>query len=306
MNVSPVVLFTYNRINHTKSTINALKKNILSNLTDLIIFSDGAKTNVDSEKVIELRKYLHTIDGFKSIRIIEREYNIGLSNNIIDGVTKVCNDFGKVIVLEDDLITSPFFLTFMNEAINKYINNPKVCSIHGYVYPVNIELPNTFFIKGADCWGWATWTKAWNFFEKDGSKLLSEIRSKKLEKEFNFQNSYDYISMLEDQINGINNSWAIRWYASCFLNDLYTLYPGKSLVTNIGFDDSGTHSGNSIVFNQNRFLNKITINNIPVITNNIAYFAFIKYFNKHKFYNCKFKKMVKKIYKKFNSIISIN
>jgi hypothetical protein len=292
---SPVALFVYNRPKHTIAVINTLKMNLLSSETILYILSDAPKDINSKENVENVRQIIYNIEGFKDIYVIERENNFGLSLNIINGVTQIINKYGKVIILEDDLITSPYFLTYMNDAINKYIENPKVCSIHGYVYPVKVNLPDTFFIKGADCWGWATWTSAWNKFEKNGSKLLDDIKSQKLEKEFNFNNSFDYIKMLEDQIDGINNSWAIRWYASCFLNNMYILYPGKSLVANIGFDGTGTHSGESTVFNQSHHLSKINILEIPVKNNEIAYEAFVNYFKLNKFYTSKFNKVIKKI-----------
>ncbi len=295
MVLAPIVLFVYNRLQHTIKTIEALKKNELASKSVLYIYSDGPKNLYDETSVIELRKYLYGISGFFKVSIIERSNNFGLSDNIIEGVTSICNKYGKVIVLEDDLVTSPFFLTYMNEGIDKYINHKNVCSIHGYVYPISDSLPETFFIKGADCWGWATWTKAWNNFEIDGKKLLAEIKYNNLTKEFNFNNSFDYVKMLEDQICGRNNSWAIRWYASCFLNNMYTLYPGKSLISNIGFDGSGTHSGRSLIFNQEYFSSGISIKDIPVKNNEIAYKAFVMYFTKNKFYSYRWKKVIKKI-----------
>ena len=296
MKLAPIILFTYNRLEHTKYTITALKNNFLASISDIYIFSDAPKNDTHKNDVIKVRNFLKQITGFNKVEIIERNINFGLSNNIIEGVTEICNKHGKVIVIEDDVITSPYFLLFMNEGINKYINHEKVCSIHGYVYPTQFILPNTFFLKGADCWGWATWTSAWSKFEINGKKLLNEIKGKSLEKEFNFNNSFDYVQMLTDQVEGKNNSWAIRWYASCFLKNLYTLYPGKSLISNNGFDDSGTHSGKSNVFNQEIYSEKIIIEDIPVENSLIAYNAFINYFRKQNFYNRIFKKTIKKYF----------
>lgn len=295
MVLAPIVLFVYNRTEHTIRTIEALKQNELASKSVIYIYSDGPKNFNDEIGVLELRKYLYGLSGFLEVNIIERAINLGLSDNIIDGVTSICNKYGKVIVLEDDLVASPYFLTYMNEGIEKYINHQNVSSIHGYVYPISDVLPETFFIKGGDCWGWATWTKAWNIFEIDGSKLLADLKKNNLLREFNFNNSFDYVKMLEDQINGRNNSWAIRWYASCFLNNMYTLYPGRSLISNIGFDGSGTHSGRSGIFDQDNFCGRISVDEISVENNEIAYNAFVKYFTKNKFYTNWWKKTIKKI-----------
>lgn len=247
MNLAPIVLFTYNRLWHTMQTVEAMKKNELADQSEFFIFSDGPKNEKDEEKVKQLREYLRTIKGFKRITIIERDRNFGLANNIIDGVTRIVNEYGKIIVLEDDLITSPYFLKFMNEALEIYKDEEKVVSIHGYIYPIK-DLPETFFIRGADCWGWATWKRAWFLFEPDGQKLLRKLKEKNLQKEADFNNSYGFTKMLKDQINGKNDSWAVRWYMSAFLEDKLTLYPGKSFVQNIGFGDEATHTKGEITF----------------------------------------------------------
>ena len=237
---APIVLFVYNRPEHTRLTMEALQKNTLAKDSELFIYSDAAKSKNDEIKVEEVREYIKKISGFKQVVIIERKRNFGLANSIIDGVTKIVNEYGKIIVLEDDLVTSPYFLNFMNKGLELYKDDPKVASIHGYVYPID-NLPETFFIKGADCWGWATWSDKWSVFEPSGQKLLDKIRKLKLEKEMDFNGSYGYVEMLKSQIIGKNNSWAIRWYASAFLKDMLTLYPGKSYVQNIGFDSQATH-----------------------------------------------------------------
>jgi hypothetical protein len=243
MNFAPIVLFTYNRPWHTKQTVEALQKNMYAEQSHLFIFSDGPKTEKDEPKVKEVREYLKTIKGFKNIEIIERDKNWGLANNIIDGVTKVVNQYGRVIVLEDDLVTSPYFLKFMNDGLDIYEEEEKVISIHGYVYRIK-GLPEIFFLRGADCWGWATWKRGWDLFEKDGKKLLDELEKRKLTKLFDFNGAYPYTKMLKDQVEGKVDSWAIRWYASAFIHEKLTLYSGISLVKHIG--DLGTHiKGNS-------------------------------------------------------------
>ena len=238
--LAPIVLFVYNRVNHTKRTIEALKRNELANQSEIFIYSDGEKNEYDMEKVKLVRGYINNIDGFKNITIIEREKNLGLAESIIDGVTKIVNLYGNIIVLEDDLVTSPYFLLYMNKALTMYKNNSEIASIHGYIYPIE-GLPETFFIKGADCWGWATWRDSWSIFESDGKKLLNKLKNRNLQSEADFNNSYGYTKMLKNQISGRNNSWAVRWYMSAFLEDMLSLYPGKSYVQNIGHDAEATH-----------------------------------------------------------------
>lgn len=275
---TPVALFVYNRLEHTKRTVGALKVNLGALDTDLIVFSDGPKTNIETQKVAELRDYLKTIEGFKSVQIIESDRNKGLANSIIDGVTVMIANFGQVIILEDDLVTSPYFLQFMNEGLEKYKDTDEVISIHGYTYGVKDNLPETFFLRGADCWGWATWQRGWQHFESDGAKLLEALTSQGLVRAFNLDGANDCAEMLESQVAGKISSWAIRWHASAFLKNKLTLYPGQSLVQNIGVDGSGTHCYSSTVYDVNVRANPIKIMDIPVEESSAARRAFIKYF----------------------------
>lgn len=245
MNFAPIVIFTYNRPIHTKETIDALLQNQYAKDSDLIIFSDAPKNEEVESAVLETRDYLKTLSGFKTVKIIERENNMGLADNIIDGVTSVVNEYGKVIVLEDDLLTSPYFLEFMNRALDKYENDKEVVSVHGYVYPVKKKLPENFFLRHTDSLGWGTWKNEWAYFNRDGNFLLEELYKKRLTKEFNFNNSYNFIKMLKAQVEGKNNSWAIRWYASAFLKNKLSLFPNKSLVFHNGNDYLGTNCDNS-------------------------------------------------------------
>lgn len=255
LKLAPILLFTYKRLDHLKKTIYSLKKNSLSKHSDLIIFSDGAKKLNEKSDVENVRNFIKNIKGFNKVKIHFRNKNYGLSKNIISGISKVLKEYPNVIVLEDDLIVDKFFLNFMNDGLNIYKKNLSVASIHGYIYPINFSksVHEYFFIKGADCWGWATWGRAWNKFEKNGQKLLQRIKKKKLKKNFNFDNTYDYYQMLKKQTKGKNNSWAIRWYASAFTNNMFTLYPSKTFVKNIGIDGSGTHGSGNYQLNTNRF-----------------------------------------------------
>lgn len=263
--LSPIVLFAYNRLDHLKQTISSLQKNNLANQSDLFIYCDGAKDKNDEIKVNQVQDYLATITGFKSITLKKNNFNKGLANSIIDGVSEIVNKYEKVIVLEDDLVTSPYFLEFMNDGLDFYKNNETVISIHGYIYPVKEKLQETFFIKGADCWGWATWKRGWDLFEHDGKKLLDQLENQNLTYQFDYDNSYPFTQMLKDQIDKKNNSWAIKWYASAFLKNKLTLYPSISLVQNIGLDNSGTHCGDTNKFRIDISNSKITVAEIDIV-----------------------------------------
>ncbi len=245
--LSPIVLFVFNRLWHTKQTIEALQKNDLAAESELFIYSDGSKVGKNEVAVNEVRSYAMSITGFKTITIIKREKNWGLAASIVDGVSEIVNKYGKIIVLEDDLVTSPCFLKYMNSNLNLYATNQKVASIHGYIYPIS-NLPDSFFIRGADCWGWATWSRAWKEFDADGRSLLNQLKANGLEYECEFNGRYGYTKMLSEKIKGNNDSWAIRWYVSDFLKDMLKLYPGKTYVKNIGNDNSGTHCSTSLDF----------------------------------------------------------
>lgn len=238
---APIALFVYNRLQHLEKTVAALLANKESSSSVLYIFSDAPRGVLDERAVNEVRQYIQKIKGFSAVHIIEREQNYGLARSIIEGVSQVCQEQGRAIVLEDDIVVSTYFLKFMNEALRLYKSDDRVISIHGYVYPVMETLPETFFLRGADCWGWATWKRGWDLFEPDGQFLLQELNARKLTHRFDFDGAYPYVRMLKNQIKGRNNSWAILWHASAFLKDKLTLYPGRSLVLNIGADGSGTH-----------------------------------------------------------------
>jgi hypothetical protein len=275
---APIALFTYNRPDHTKETIRALQANYLAEESDLFVFSDAPKNPESLSAVLEVRDYLRRVSGFKSVTIIERTNNYGLAKSIINGVTDICDRYGNVIVLEDDLVTSRHFLKYMNDALTQYKADERVISIHGYIYPLRKTLPETFFLRGADCWGWATWKRGWDLFEPDAQKLYEAVLAGGEIKIFDFDGNYGYANMLRQQIEGKVNSWAIRWYASAFLAGKLTLYPGISLVQNIGNDSSGTHCGNTDAFAGKIAEQPVQVGGIPVVASGLAYEAVSRYF----------------------------
>lgn len=236
---APIALFCYNRLDCLQKTVEALQKNDLAAESELFIFSDGPKADADPTSVARVREYLKTIRGFRSIQINEAPANQGLACSIISGVSAVVRQFGKIIVLEDDLVTSPFFLSFMNEALSFYEYEEKVAGIQGWRPLQRIKMPETFFIREVGCWGWGTWRRGWDLFEQDGQKLLDQF-TPALQREFDIYGAYPYYAMLQDQVAGRVDSWAIRWYASVFLKGKLGLQPGHNLVANIGYQ-SGTH-----------------------------------------------------------------
>lgn len=267
--LAPILLFAYNRPRHLQRTVEALAQNPLAQDSELFVFADGARTEDDREDVDLVRSYIHTIEGFKTVHRVERDRNYGLAANIIDGVTRVVNEYGRVIVLEDDLVTAPGFLQFMNDALDTYADEPRVGHIQAYDFTQNPRLPETFLIKFTGSWGWATWQRAWQHFNPDGQYLLEELRRRHLTHRFDFNGKYGFTRMLRRQVEGKNNSWAIRWNASLFLQDILSLNVGRSLVQNEGFDGSGTHCGADHLYQAKLYPDRLKVEKISPITENL-------------------------------------
>ena len=247
MNFSPIVLFVYNRPVHTQKTVEALKSNTLADESELFIYSDGPKNQSDTKNVEEVREYIKTIQGFNSVKIIEKEKNSGLANSIISGVTEIINRYQKAIVLEDDLTTSPYFLKFMNQALEFYREYKKVFAVSGYLPPVEVSknhLSDVFFSYRSTSWGWATWKDRWQKIDWQVSDFDEFIKSKELVKKFNRAGN-NLTSMLKAQMQGKIDSWAIRRTYSQFKCNSYTVFPRVSLIRNIGLDGTGVHCGRS-------------------------------------------------------------
>jgi hypothetical protein len=245
--LAPIALFVYNRLDHTRRTVEALLSNELAGDSDLFVYSDSPKNEAAQESVTAVRQYVRTLTGFKSVTVIERERNWGVDPSVIDGVTTLTRQFGCVIVLEDDLVTSPYFLKYMNSALRRYKENARVMQVSGFMFPIEgAESGSTCFLKYATCWGWATWDRAWQHFDPSpirGYSLLADDRA--LRNSFNLRDGYDYFGLLRQFIKGKTDAWDIRWYLSIFLLDGLTLFPQQSLIHNIGFDGSGVHCPSS-------------------------------------------------------------
>jgi glycosyltransferase involved in cell wall biosynthesis len=243
MSLAPVALFAYRRPLHLQRVVESLLHNDEAAETDLVVFSDAARKKEDEQAVLRVREYLQGVSGFRSVRIVRRAENFGLSRSIISGVTELVEKHDRVVVLEDDIVVSSHFLSFMNRNLSEYAQDEKVGAITGYCFPMAVERPDTWFLEASSCWGWGTWGRAWKEFNPNGKELLKELKIRDLLYRFDFDGNYPYTGMLKDQIRKKNDSWAIRWYASTYLNGFLTLFPGKTLVANIGWDGSGENCG---------------------------------------------------------------
>lgn len=274
MRFAPIALFAYNRPIHLERVAAALSSNPEASASRLFVFSDAPKNAAAEQAVAQVRAVARGIRGFAVLEVIEQGANQGVAQSVVEGVTSLTARFGRVIVLEDDLLPSAHFLAYMNGALQRYADDDRVISVHAYSYPIAEPLPETFFLRGADCWGWATWKRGWELFEPDGGKLLAALEARRATHEFDYGGAYPYTQMLRDCIAGRNDSWAIRWYASAFLAGKLTLYPGSSQVQNIGADGTGLHIGATRQFEHADWGRRVPLAPAPVEESQAARRAF--------------------------------
>ena len=267
--LAPILLFVYNRPQHTRRLLDSLLANDECRLSSLYVYSDGARDEASASAVAEVRAIVHSVTGFARIEVIEREKNMGLAANVIDGVTTQVRAHGRVIVLEDDLVLSPFFLLFLIDALSVYADEPRVGHIQACDFTGDPSLPDTFLIKFTGSWGWATWERAWRHFNPDGKQLLARLEQTRQTRRFDFNGAYRFTRMLRRQIAGKNNSWAIRWNASLFVDNILSLNVGRSLVANVGFDGSGTNCGGGNLYASNLAQHPIEVVKITPIEENM-------------------------------------
>ncbi len=264
--LAPIILFCYKRLDTLKLTVESLQQNHLASESELFIFSDGAKKTEDDPVIAVVRKYLKTVTGFKNVIITEAPKNKGLSTSIIDGVSGIINKYEKVIVLEDDLVSSRNFLIYMNKGLDYYRDNPKIFSITGFSIPIKgLNGNRVYFTQRANSCGWGTWKDRWNIIDWEVKDFPALMSSRSARRSFNKMGS-DMTGLLTKQKLGKINSWAIRWCYHQFKYDLYSVHPVVSKIKNIGYASAdATHTKE--IFN--RFETKLDTSDTAEIDFNI-------------------------------------
>jgi hypothetical protein len=308
--LAPIILFVYNRPWHTRQTLEALSKNELARDSHLIVYCDGPKmeaTQDDLNKIKQVRSVIREKKWCKTIEIVESETNQGLADSIIKGVSEVVNRYGRIIVLEDDIITSPGFLKYMNDALAVYEYEERVMNISAYFPPIKETLPNTFFFNIASCWGWGTWKRAWEKLNTDTNYLINKIERENKISLFNIEDGYDFYSHLLLNKEGEIKTWAIKWYATMFLNQGYSLHTFPSLVNNIGHDGQGVHCAPTTIFYWNQLSLGSAVNKLPIKENSYARMLFRGFYKSNNFhvnkYDSYYKRRLRNIFEKYVPII---
>jgi hypothetical protein len=245
MKLSPIAIFAFNRPDHLRELINSLKQNPEFCNSDLYIFIDGPRNETEKAQIEKVKDVVASEIEHLNCEVNLQTTNRGLSRSLLSGIDHIFEKHDRIIVLEDDLIVSPHFLDFCNRGLNIYESNNQVGSIQGFTYDIHANVGETYFLLGADCWGWGTWKDRWSMLERDSSHLYSELVQRRLSKKFDLDGAYPYSNMLKRQAHGELDSWAIRWHASMFLQGKVSLYPSTSLVENCGQDGTGTHIGST-------------------------------------------------------------
>jgi hypothetical protein len=239
---APVVVFSYRRPDHLRKTLESLMRCHGFEESRIIVYGDGQKSADETEAVLATREVARTMLGNRAEYHFS-DVHLGLSRSVIAGVSDAVDRYGRVIVVEDDLLLNPFFLTFINSGLERYEHDDRVFQVSGYMFGVSElkGIPSALFLPFIISWGWGTWKRAWDRFDPEAKGWENLLADRKIKRRFNLEGNYDYATMLERQMQGLRDSWAIRWYWSVFRNEGLVLFPPRSLVGNIGFDGSGSH-----------------------------------------------------------------
>ena len=248
---APIALFVYKRAEHARRAVASLQACDGAQSSPIYVFADGPKTEAEVPAVQATRAAARELLGGSAV-FVEQDRNRGLATSIIEGTTELCNQFGRVIVVEDDLVVARSFLRFLNEGLERYRDEPRVMQISGHMFdvPAFAHQREALLLPMTTSWGWATWKRAWTLFDSSASGWRARLADKAEADRFNLGGRYDYARMLTRQMTGAIDSWAIRWYYTVFAHHGLVLYPPRTLVSNIGFDGSGTHDRLSLPAHQ--------------------------------------------------------
>jgi hypothetical protein len=242
MTTAPVCVFAFRRPDHTRRTLSALAASPLASQTALTVFVDGPRDAADTAPVRQVIDIARAQAGFASLDVVAREENAGLARSIQDGVSQMMEAHGRAIVVEDDIVTSPAFLSYMNAALDRYADEPEVWHIAGYNEPIaaNRDRRGAALWRFMSCWGWASWADRWSHFERDPAELIESFSPEDIRR-FNLDGAHDFWGQMLANERGDLRTWAVFWYATIFRNSGLCLSPHFSYAENIGFDGSGTH-----------------------------------------------------------------
>lgn len=246
-NCAPAAVFVYKRKDYAEKTLAALRDNFLAEQTELYIFSDGARNEKDRQAVSQVQDFVREFaaqGGFRCVHVSLASGNQGLASSIIAGVTGLLEKFGRIIVLEDDLLTGRDYLTYMNDALDYYAQDRRIWSVSGYTPPLKgLETwkEDVYFFYRASSWGWATWKDRWDLTDWEMREYDRFVKDPALIAKL-ARGGSDMPGMLRQQMEGEIDSWAIRWCYAQSMADMLTVYPRVSRVRNMGNDGSGTHT----------------------------------------------------------------
>jgi len=308
MRLAPIALFVYNRPEHTLKTLEALAQNDLASQSELFVFCDGPKHNADAKTnkaIKKVRAIVSRKQWCNKVTIYESDTNKGLADSIVTGVSEVVNKFGKIIVLEDDIVTAKGFLSFMNKALELYKYEDRVMQISGFMVPSKVELEQTGFFRCPGSWGWATWNSSWKHYNHNTSELVSKITKEDIST-FNLDDNYHYYNQLVDNDSGKLKTWVVRWYASMYYQNGLCLYPKKSLIQNIGFGTGATNTSSNVienyVFNNKNLIATCSLNKIANIHESESYMLAFKSFYAYQNYLWSKPSIQKRLLSKINRV----
>jgi hypothetical protein len=240
---APIALFIYKRPTHTRRMIEHLQRCAGFDESPVYVFADGPRHPRDIPDIRETRSVARRLLGDHAV-FAERDANMGVDRSIISGVTELCERHGSVVVVEDDLIMSPYFLEFLNTGLRRYESEPRVMQVCAYMFdvPALLDSGDAIFLPMTSSWGWATWKRAWDLYDPAAVGWAKRLSDKRERRRFDLDGNFDYTRMLSRQMRKAVPAWDIRWYYSMFVRDGVAVYPPHTLVLNGGFDGTGTHS----------------------------------------------------------------